>query len=406
MKEDTDIRKDFPILNQEINGKPLIYLDNAATTQKPKVVIDRLSDFLSKENANIHRGVHYLSMNATTLYDEARSCVANFINAENDDEIIFVRGATEAINLVARSFCNEKLEPGDEILITEMEHHANIVPWQLIAGEHGARVVPAPITDEGEMDLDQFESLLNERTKLLAFVHASNALGTINPAKKMVEIAHRKGIPVLIDGAQAVAHQEVNVQDLECDFYVFSSHKIFGPDGLGVLYGRKELLNKMTPYQGGGDMIETVSFDGTTFRPSPERFEAGTPNISGAIGLKAAIDYINDIGWETIHEKESLLMNHANESLEKIPSIKLIGTAENKVPVLSFTIDSAHPHDIATILDTKGIAVRAGHHCAQPLMKRLGLSATTRASLSFYNKVDEINQLTEALKEISALFES
>ncbi|NRB44280.1 MAG: cysteine desulfurase [Verrucomicrobiales bacterium] len=406
MKEDTDIRKDFPILNQEINGKPLIYLDNAATTQKPKVVIDRLSDFLSKENANIHRGVHYLSMNATTLYDEARSCVANFINAENDDEIIFVRGATEAINLVARSFCNEKLEPDDEILITEMEHHANIVPWQLIAGEHGARVVPAPITDEGEMDLDQFESLLNERTKLLAFVHASNALGTINPAKKMVEIAHRKGIPVLIDGAQAVAHQEVNVQDLECDFYVFSSHKIFGPDGLGVLYGRKELLNKMTPYQGGGDMIETVSFDGTTFRPSPERFEAGTPNISGAIGLKAAIDYINDIGWETIHEKESLLMNHANESLGKIPSIKLIGTAENKVPVLSFTIDSAHPHDIATILDTKGIAVRAGHHCAQPLMKRLGLSATTRASLSFYNKVDEINQLTEALKEISALFES
>ncbi|MEE3178022.1 MAG: cysteine desulfurase [Verrucomicrobiota bacterium] len=406
MKEDTDIRKDFPILNQEINGKPLIYLDNAATTQKPRIVIDRLSDFLSKENANIHRGVHYLSMNATTLYDEARSCVANFINAENDDEIIFVRGATEAINLVARSFCDEKLEPGDEILITEMEHHANIVPWQLIAGEHGARVVPAPITDEGEMDLDQFESLLNERTKLLAFVHASNALGTINPAKKMVEIAHRKGIPVLIDGAQAVAHQEVNVQDLECDFYVFSSHKIFGPDGLGVLYGRKELLNKMTPYQGGGDMIETVSFDGTTFRPSPERFEAGTPNISGAIGLKAAIDYINDIGWETIHEKESLLMNHANESLEKIPSIKLIGTAENKVPVLSFTINSAHPHDIATILDTKGIAVRAGHHCAQPLMKRLGLSATTRASLSFYNKVDEINQLTEALKEISALFES
>ena len=406
MKEDTDIRKDFPILNQEINGKPLIYLDNAATTQKPRIVIDRLSDFLSKENANIHRGVHYLSMNATTLYDEARSCVANFINAENDDEIIFVRGATEAINLVARSFCDEKLEPGDEILITEMEHHANIVPWQLIADEHGARVVPAPITDEGEMDLDQFESLLNERTKLLAFVHASNALGTINPAKKMVEIAHRKGIPVLIDGAQAVAHQEVNVQDLECDFYVFSSHKIFGPDGLGVLYGRKELLNKMTPYQGGGDMIETVSFDGTTFRPSPERFEAGTPNISGAIGLKAAIDYINDIGWETIHEKESLLMNHANESLGKIPSIKLIGTAENKVPVLSFTIDSAHPHDIATILDTKGIAVRAGHHCAQPLMKRLGLSATTRASLSFYNKVDEINQLTEALKEISALFES
>jgi cysteine desulfurase/selenocysteine lyase len=406
MKEDTDLRKDFPILNQEINGKPLIYLDNAATTQKPQAVIDRLSDFLSKENANIHRGVHYLSMNATTLYDEARTCVANFINADHDDEIIFVRGATEAINLVARSFCNERLEPGDEILITEMEHHANIVPWQLIAGENGSRVVPAPITDEGETDLDQFESLLNERTKLVAFVHVSNALGTINPAKEMVEIAHRKGIPVLIDGAQAVAHQEVDVQDLGCDFYVFSSHKIFGPDGLGVLYGRKDLLNKMTPYQGGGDMIEIVSFDGTTFRPSPERFEAGTPNISGAIGLKAAIDYVTNIGWETIHKKESLLMNHANKLLGEIPSIKLVGTAENKVPVLSFTIDSAHPHDIATILDTKGIAVRAGHHCAQPLMKRLGLSATTRASLTFYNTVDEINQLTETLKEICALFES
>jgi cysteine desulfurase/selenocysteine lyase len=406
MKEDTDLRKDFPILSQKVHGNPLIYLDNAATTQKPQAVIDRLSDFLSKENANIHRGVHYLSMNATTLYDEARSCVANFINANHEDEIIFVRGATEAINLVARSFCNERLEPGDEILITEMEHHANIVPWQLVAGENGARVVPAPITDDGEIDIDQFESLLNERTKLVAFVHVSNALGTINPAKKMVDLAHQKGIPVLVDGAQAVAHQKVDVQDIGCDFYVFSSHKIFGPDGVGVLYGRKELLNKMTPYQGGGDMIEIVSFDGTTFRPSPERFEAGTPNISGAIGLKAAIDYVNDIGWETIHEKESLLLDHANESLGKNPSIKLVGIAENKVPVVSFTIDSAHPHDIATILDTKGIAVRAGHHCTQPLMKRLGLSATTRASLSFYNTIDEINQLTEALKEISALFES
>ncbi|MDC0048074.1 cysteine desulfurase, partial [Verrucomicrobia bacterium] len=385
MKEDTDLRKDFPILSQKVHGNPLIYLDNAATTQKPQAVIDRLSDFLSKENANIHRGVHYLSMNATTLYDEARSCVANFINANHEDEIIFVRGATEAINLVARSFCNERLEPGDEILITEMEHHANIVPWQLVAGENGARVVPAPITDEGEIDIDQFESLLNERTKLVAFVHVSNALGTINSAKKLVDLAHQKGIPVLVDGAQAVAHQKVDVQDIGCDFYVFSSHKIFGPDGVGVLYGRKELLNKMTPYQGGGDMIEIVSFDGTTFRPSPERFEAGTPNISGAIGLKAAIDYVNDIGWETIHKKESLLLDHANESLGKNPSIKLVGTAENKVPVVSFTIDSAHPHDIATILDTKGIAVRAGHHCTQPLMKRLGLSATTRASLSFYN---------------------
>ena len=406
MKEDINFKEDFPILSQEIDGKPLIYLDNAATTQKPRAVIERLSDFLSEENANIHRGVHYLSMNATQSYDESRSCVANFINAEHDEEIIFVRGATEAINLVAMSFCNERLGPDDEILVTEMEHHANIVPWQLVAGEHGARVVPAPITDEGEVDLDQFESLLNERTKLVAFVHISNALGTINPVKKMTHMAHQRGIPVLVDGAQAVAHQRVDVQEIGCDFYVFSSHKIFGPDGQGVLYGRKEHLNQMAPYQGGGDMIEIVSFDGTTFRSAPERFEAGTPNISGAIGLKAAIDYVNDIGWETIHEKESLLLNHANESLTKIPSVKLIGTAEDKVPVLSFTIDSAHPHDVATVLDTKGIAVRAGHHCAQPLMKRLGLSATTRASLSFYNTVDEINQLAEALKEVTALFES
>ena len=406
MKEDINFREDFPILSQEINGKPLIYLDNAATTQKPRAVIERLSDFLSEENANIHRGVHYLSMNATQSYDESRSCVANFINAEHDEEIIFVRGATEAINLVARSFCSERLGPDDEILVTEMEHHANIVPWQLVAGEHGARVVPAPITDEGELDLAQFESLLNERTKLVAFVHVSNALGTINPVKKMTDMAHQRGIPVLVDGAQAVAHQKVDVQELGCDFYVFSSHKIFGPDGQGVLYGRKEHLNGMTPYQGGGDMIEIVSFDGTTFRSAPERFEAGTPNISGAIGLKAAIDYVNDIGWETIHEKESLLLSHANESLTKIPSVRLIGTAEEKVPVLSFTIDSAHPHDVATILDAKGIAVRAGHHCAQPLMKRLGISATTRASLSFYNTVDEINQLAETLKEVTALFES
>ena len=406
MKEDINFKEDFPILSREIDGKPLIYLDNAATTQKPRAVIERLSDFLSEENANIHRGVHYLSMNATQSYDESRSCVANFINAEHDEEIIFVRGATEAINLVAMSFCNERLGPDDEILVTEMEHHANIVPWQLVAGEHGARVVPAPITDEGEVDLDQFESLLNERTKLVAFVHVSNALGTINPVKKMTHMVHQRGIPVLVDGAQAVAHQRVDVQEIGCDFYVFSSHKIFGPDGQGVLYGRKEHLNQMAPYQGGGDMIEIVSFDGTTFRSAPERFEAGTPNISGAIGLKAAIDYVNDIGWETIHEKESLLLNHANESLTKIPSVKLIGTAEDKVPVLSFTIDSAHPHDVATVLDTKGIAVRAGHHCAQPLMKRLGLSATTRASLSFYNTVDEINQLAEALKEVTALFES
>ena len=406
MKKASTLRDDFPILNREVNGKPLIYLDNAATTQKPKVVIDRVSSFLSEENANIHRGVHHLSMNATKAYDQARSAVAKFINANSNNEIIFVRGATEAINLVANSFGKSLLEKGDEILVTEMEHHANIVPWQLVARETGAKVIPIAITDHGEIDLNDFESKINKRTKIASFIHVSNALGTINPAKRMIQILKAKDIPVLLDGAQAVAHQAVNVQDLGCDFYVFSSHKLFGPDGMGVLYGRNELLSKMSPYQGGGDMIEVVSFDGTTFREPPERFEAGTPNISGAIGLKEAIDYINDLGWDTIEKIESSLLKYCTEKLSSIPSLKIIGTAQKKVPVLSFTMGSAHPHDIATILDSKGIAVRAGHHCAQPLMKRLGVSATTRASLSFYNNVEEIDQLGEALEQVSKIFEN
>jgi len=406
MKKASTLRDDFPILNREVNGKPLIYLDNAATTQKPKVVIDRVSSFLSEENANIHRGVHHLSMNATKAYDQARSAVAKFINANSDNEIIFVRGATEAINLVANSFGKSLLEKGDEILVTEMEHHANIVPWQLVARETGAKVIPIAITDHGEIDLNDFESKINKRTKIASFIHVSNALGTINPAKRMIQILKAKDIPVLLDGAQAVAHQAVNVQDLGCDFYVFSSHKIFGPDGMGVLYGRNELLSKMSPYQGGGDMIEVVSFDGTTFREPPERFEAGTPNISGAIGLKEAIDYINDLGWDTIEKIESSLLKYCTEKLSSIPSLKIIGTAQKKVPVLSFTMGSAHPHDIATILDSKGIAVRAGHHCAQPLMKRLGVSATTRASLSFYNNVEEIDLLGESLEQVSKIFEN
>ena len=406
MKKASTLRDDFPILNREVNGKSLIYLDNAATTQKPKAVIDRVSSFLSEENANIHRGVHHLSMNATKAYDQARSAVAKFINANSDNEIIFVRGATEAINLVANSFGKSLLEKGDEILVTEMEHHANIVPWQLVARETGAKVIPVAITDHGEIDLNDFESKINKRTKIASFIHVSNALGTINPAKRMIQILKAKDIPVLLDGAQAVAHQAVNVQDLGCDFYVFSSHKLFGPDGMGVLYGRNELLSKMSPYQGGGDMIEVVSFDGTTFREPPERFEAGTPNISGAIGLKEAIDYINDLGWDTIEKIESSLLKYCTEKLSSIPSLKIIGTAQKKVPVLSFTMGSAHPHDIATILDSKGIAVRAGHHCAQPLMKRLGVSATTRASLSFYNNVEEIDQLGEALEQVSKIFEN
>ena len=404
MKDEETIRSEFPILDKEVNGKSLVYFDNAATTQKPKAVINRISNFLSKENANIHRGVHHLSMNATKAYDEARSCVAKFINAESDNEIIFVRGATEAINLVANSYGKNLLDTGDEILVTEMEHHANIVPWQLIANKTGAKVIPIAITDDGEIDLKDFEAKINERTKMAAFVHVSNALGTVNPAKEMIHKLKSKNIPVLLDGAQAVGHQAVNVQELGCDFYVFSSHKLFGPDGMGVLYGKHDLLSKMPPYQGGGDMIEVVSFEGTTFREPPERFEAGTPNISGAVGLKEAINYVNELGWENIEKIESSLLNYATEKLSSIPSLKIIGKAKRKVPVLSFTMESAHPHDVATILDSKGIAVRAGHHCAQPLMKRLGVTATTRASMSSYNKVDEIDQLDEALKYVSKIF--
>ena len=404
MKEASTIRDDFPILNQEVNGKPLVYLDNAATTQKPQAVIDRVTNFLSEENANIHRGVHHLSMNATVAYDDARLTVAKFINAGSAKEIIFVRGATEAVNLVANSFCKNRLQKDDEIIVTEMEHHANIIPWQIIAKSTGAKVIPIAITDEGEIDLEDFESKINDRTKMAAFVHVSNALGTINPAKEMIATLKSKNIPVLLDGAQAVAHQAVDVQDLDCDFYVFSSHKLFGPDGIGVLYGRNELLKEMPPYQGGGDMINIVSFEGTTFRAPPERFEAGTPNISGAIGLKKAIEYITELGWDNIHKIESSLLEHATERLSSIPSLKITGTANNKVPVISFTMESAHPHDIATILDTNAIAVRAGHHCAQPLMKRLGVSATTRASMSFYNTIDEINQLGDALKKVSDIF--
>ena len=404
MKEASTIRDDFPILNQEVNGKPLVYLDNAATTQKPQAVIDRVTNFLSEENANIHRGVHHLIMNATVAYDDARTTIAKFINASSAKEIIFVRGATEAVNLVAHSFCKNLLQKDDEILVTEMEHHANIIPWQIIAKSTGAKVIPIAITDEGEIDLKDFESKINDHTKMAAFVHVSNALGTINPAKEMIATLKSKNIPVLLDGAQAVAHQAVDVQDLDCDFYVFSSHKLFGPDGIGVLYGRKELLKEMPPYQGGGDMINIVSFEGTTFRTPPERFEAGTPNISGAIGLKKAIEYITELGWDNIHEIESSLLEHATEILSAIPTLKITGTAKNKVPVISFTMGSAHPHDIATILDTNAIAVRAGHHCAQPLMKRLGVSATTRASMSFYNTIDEINQLGDALKKVSNIF--
>jgi cysteine desulfurase/selenocysteine lyase len=401
-----DPRSDFPILRREVKGKPLVYLDNAATTQKPQVVIDRVSDFLANENANIHRGVHYLSMEATDAYDRARAKAAGFLNAATDREIVFTRGTTEAINLVARSFGAPRITSGDEILISAMEHHANIVPWQMIAKECGAQLVVAPVTDAGEIDLDAYGKLLGARTKIVALSHVSNVLGTINPAQQMVAMAKEHGIPVLLDGAQAVPHIRVDVRELNCDFYTFSSHKLFGPDGVGILYGREELLAAMPPYQGGGDMIEQVSFENTTFRAPPERFEAGTPNISGAIGLGAAIDYMDKIGREAMHTREAALLAHATGKLGEIPGLTIRGTAPEKVAVISFTLESAHPHDIGTILDSAGIAIRAGHHCAQPLMQRLGVPATARASFAFYNTTKEIDRLAEALLEVNRMFNS
>jgi cysteine desulfurase/selenocysteine lyase len=405
-QQNPDPRSDFPILQREVKGKPLVYLDNAATTQKPQVVIDRVSDFLANENANIHRGVHYLSMEATDAYDRARTRVAGFINATQPEEIIFTRGTTEAINLVACSFALPSLESGDEILLTAMEHHANIVPWQIVAKQSGAKLKVAPVTDCGEVDLEAFSNLLGERTRIAAFTHVSNVLGTINPAQQMIAMAREKGIPVLLDGAQAVPHIPVDVRALDCDFYTFSSHKLFGPDGVGILYGRQELLGRMPPYQGGGDMIEQVSFENTTFRAPPERFEAGTPNISGAIGLGAAIEYLESLDRATIHAREEELLTYATKRLGEIPGLSITGTASDKVAVISFTLQSAHPHDIGTILDASGIAIRAGHHCAQPLMQRLGVSATARASFAFYNTTEEVDSLTEALMKVNRMFGS
>ncbi len=404
----SDPRSDFPILGREVNGKPLVYLDNAATTQKPQVVIDRVSDFYARENANIHRGVHYLSMHATDAYDRARARVARFLNAENPSEIVFVRGATEAINLVASSFAAPGLVDGDEILVTVMEHHANIVPWQLAGAGKGVRLVAVPMSDAGELDLGAFEAMLSRRTKLVAVTHVSNVLGTVNPVAEMTRMARERGIPVLVDGAQAVAHQPVDVREIGCDFYVFSGHKLFGPDGIGVLYGREELLAAMRPYQGGGDMIEQVSFERTTFRGPPERFEAGTPNISGAIGLAAAIDYLEGLGWDFVQERDRVLFDHGRRALAGVPGLRICGGADDpgggKMSVLSFTMDSAHPHDVGTILDAAGIAVRAGHHCAQPVMERLGVPATVRASFAFYNTTEEIDRLVEGLGEVNRLF--
>ncbi len=398
------IREDFPVLKQMVNGKPLVYLDNAATSQKPQSVIDTLVRYYSTENANVHRGVHTLSQLATDDYEQARTQARKFINAKEDEEVIFVRGTTEAINLVAQTFGRQKISQGDEIIISTMEHHSNIVPWQILCQEKGANLRVIPINDAGELLLDEYEKLINPRTKLVSIVHQSNALGTINPVEEIVQIAHQQGVPVLLDGAQAIAHVSVDVQQLGCDFYAFSGHKLYGPTGIGVLYGRAELLEEMPPYQAGGEMIRSVTFEKTLYNVLPNKFEAGTPNIAGAIGLGAAISYVNDIGMDQIFAYESQLLQYGTERLSAIGGLTLIGTAAQKGSVLSFVMDGVHPHDIGTILDAEGIAIRTGHHCAQPLMDRFGVAATARASLAFYNTKEEIDVLVKGIDRVIEVF--
>jgi len=398
------IREDFPILKQKVHGKPLVYLDNAATSQKPQAVIDSEVELYSEYFSNVHRGVHLLSQRSTDAYEKAREKVQNFLNARSSAEIIFTRGTTEGINLVAQTYGQQHVQAGDEILISEMEHHSNIVPWQMLCAQKGAILKVIPINDEGEILLDEYEKLLSERTRLVGIVHLSNALGTVNPVQQMIAMAHQRGIPVLVDGAQAVPHIPVDVQALDCDFYVFSGHKLFGPTGIGVLYGKKELLETMPPYQGGGDMILSVSFEKTEYNVLPFRFEAGTPNIAGAIALGAAIDYVQEIGLDKIATYEDKLLAYATEVMAEIPGIRLIGTARNKASVLSFLIEGVHPHDIGTILDREGIAIRAGHHCAQPVMERFGVPATARASFAFYNTLEEVDALVAGIRKVQEVF--
>jgi len=396
--------RDFPILNQEVNGKPLVYLDSAATSQKPNQVIDAISNYYRHDNANVHRGVHQLSQRATDAYEGARSKVRGFLNAQSDKEIIFVRGATEAINLIAQSFVRPMLKAGDEVLISHLEHHANIVPWQILCEQTGARLIVIPMTQAGELDLSTLDDLLNERTKILAIGHVSNALGTINPIKSMIAKAKAKGIPVLIDGAQAVPHISVDVQDLDCDFYVFSGHKLFAPTGVGALYGKRALLDDMPPWQGGGDMILSVSFEHTQYNELPYKFEAGTPNISGAIGLGAAIDYILAIGMDNIAQYEHDVLVYATEQISALDGVNIIGTATEKASVVSFMIEGVHPHDVGTIFDQQGVAIRTGHHCAQPIMQFYGIPATARASFSFYNKMSDVDALVASIKKVQEMF--
>jgi cysteine desulfurase/selenocysteine lyase len=398
------IRADFPVLSQTVNGKPLVYLDNGASSQVPNLVIERGTQYLQEEHSNIHRGVHYLSQKATTAYEAAREKIKRFINAREAKECIFVRGTTEGVNLVAQSYGRKFINEGDEILVSEMEHHSNIIPWQMIAEERGAKIRVIPMNDRGELIIEEYENLLNERTKMVAVAHVSNSLGTINPIKEMAATAHKFGVPVLVDGAQSVPHFPVDVQDLDCDFFVFSGHKMYGPTGSGILHGKKEWLEKMPPYQTGGGMIKTVSFEKTTFADLPEKFEAGTPAIAAGIGLGAAVDYIDSVDLAKAFEYEHELLEYATAKLSAIEGVRVIGTAKEKASVLSFTIENIHPHDIGTILDQSGIAIRAGHHCAQPVMKRFNVPATARASFAFYNTHEEVDKLADAVAKVIDVF--
>ncbi len=398
------IRQDFPALHQKVNGKPLVYLDNGASAQKPQAVLDTLIHFYQHDYANIHRGVHSLSERATRAYEAARGVVQRFLNAREEREIIFVRGTTEAINLVAATYGRANLSAGDEIVISAMEHHANIVPWQMLCEQVGAKLRVIPMDDRGVLDMQAYRDLLNHRTKLVAVVHLSNALGTLNPVQEIIALAHQRDIPVLLDGAQSAPHLKVDVQALDCDFFAFSGHKLYGPTGIGVLYGKAALLEQMPPYQGGGDMIEEVTFEKTTYASIPSRFEAGTPHIAGVIGLAAAIQYVEQIGLHAIHAYTQSLLDYGTQRLQEVPGLRIIGTAPHKASILAFRIQDIHPHDIGTILDQEGVAIRAGHHCAQPVMQHYQLPATARASLSFYNTREEIDILVAALQKTVRIF--
>tara|TARA_B100000795_G_C22806829_1_gene445611 strand:+ start:6344 stop:7570 length:1227 start_codon:yes stop_codon:yes gene_type:complete len=398
VKSIQELRADFPILSRKINGKPLVYLDNGASSQKPNIVIDRVRDYYQNENSNIHRGVHTLSQEATAAYEEARRKIQIYINAPLEEEVIFTKGTTDGINLVANGFTRGFLQKGDEVIISEMEHHSNIVPWQMACEYSGAVLKVAPINDDGELIMSEFKMLLNSKTRLVSITHVSNTLGTINPVKEIVELAHKNGTAVLLDGAQSVPHMKVDVQDLNCDFYVFSGHKIFGPTGIGVLYGKKEWLDKLPPYQGGGDMIKSVSFEKTIYNDLPHKFEAGTPNIAGGIGLGAAIDYLNELNWEAIHIHGKELLIYATKEIKNIEGIRIIGTAKDKAGVLSFVHDKAHHYDIGTLIDQLGVAIRTGHHCTEPLMHRFNVTGTARASFAFYNTKEDVDLFIVALK--------